>query len=125
MATQTFPSTLPGVSVHNYSFTPQSAVVRTEVDAGFARVRRRFTQTPTEINVTWNFTRTQLGIFEKFFENDIYDGSAWFYIDLFNGTGKSTYTARFKAPYTAKTIAREYMFEVTATLEVLSRPLPA
>ncbi|CAB4122137.1 hypothetical protein UFOVP26_90 [uncultured Caudovirales phage] len=125
MATLTFPSTLPGVLSNSYGFKPQSAIVRTEVDAGYARVRRRFNQAPTEIDVKWNFTQTQLGIFEKFFENDLYDGASWFYINLFNGTGQSTYTARFKTPYSASTIAREFMWEVTATLEVMARPLPA
>lgn len=124
MATLDFPSTLPGVSAQSYGFKPQSGLIRTEVDAGYARVRRRFTQTPTEIDVKWKFTQDELGIFEKFFEEDIAGGASWFYIQLFNGTGQSVYTARFKAPYVANTIVREFLWEVSATLEVMSRPLP-
>lgn len=124
MATQVFPQSLPGVSSSSYSIKLTSGVVRTEVDAGYARVRRRFTQTPRDMDVKWKFTMDEFKIFESFFNYDIFGGASWFYIDLFDGSGQSQFVARFKQPYTAGTIAREYMWEVTATLETMSKALP-
>lgn len=125
MPTINFPSTLPKVKMDEYGFKPGNTNTRTEMEAGLARVRRRFLSAPTEINVAWELTRTELGIFEKFYDTDCLNGSAWFNISLVNGTGESTYAARFKEPYDAKTSNREFGWAVTAKLEVLTRPLPA
>lgn len=119
-----FPSTLPKVKMDEYGFKPGNTNIRTEMEAGLPRVRRRFLSAPTEITVAWEFNRTELGIFEKFYDTDCLSGSAWFNIALVNGVGESTYAARFKEPYAAKTSNREFGWSVTATLEVLTRPLP-
>jgi hypothetical protein len=117
MATPTFPTTLPEPSTDSYSFKPVNGLVRTEMDSGYARVRRRFTQTPTEIEVNFKFTLTQLGIFEKFFEQDLLGGASWFYINLYNGTGKSQYIARFKTgTYSVQTSVREFLWDVSGSL---------
>jgi hypothetical protein len=108
----------------DYGFKPGNANLRTDMEAGLARVRRRFLTVPTEMQVSWELTMNELGIFEKFYDTDTFNGSAWFNIKLVNGTGEKTYSARFKEPYAVKTSAREYMWMVNATLEVLARPLP-
>jgi hypothetical protein len=125
MTTPIFPATLPNVSMSNYSFTPQDSTIRTEMEVGLARVRRRYLTTPSEMSVKWIFTREQLGIFEKFYDEEIHAGSAWFYIKLVNGMGETTYLARFKEPFTAATSGKEFYWDVGAKLEVLQRPLPA
>lgn len=125
MTTPIFPSTLPNVSMERYGFTPVNPNIRTEMEAGLTRVRRRYVSVPTEMTVTWQFSLNELGIFEKFYDQDINNGAAWFYINLVNGMGETTYLARFKEPYSAKTSAREYYWDVSATLETLERPLPA
>lgn len=125
MTTPIFPSALPNVSMTGYSFQPTDAAIRTEMETGLARVRRRTLSRPTDVNVMWKFTRDELGIFEKFFEEDIYAGTAWFYISLVNGMGETTYLARFKEPFTASATHREFHWEVSGKLEVLERPLPA
>lgn len=123
MPTPVFPTTLPNVLMTNYGFKPGNPNIRTEMEAGLARVRRRFISVPTDFQVQWEFTRAELGIFEEFYENDLLSGSAWFNIKLVNGVGETTYLARFKEPYEVKTSHREFSWMVTATLEVLSRPL--
>ena len=124
MPTPTFPPQLPNVIMDDYGFTPGNASIRTDMEAGLARVRRRFTAVPTEYKVTWKFTREELGIFEKFYQEDLFDGTAWFNIPLVNGVGETNHVARFKEPYSAQTGLREFSWVVTATLEVVSRPLP-
>lgn len=123
MATKVFPNALPKVYTGSYSFNPQSGVVRTEMDSGYARVRRRASQTPTEISVSWLFTEEEFGIFERFFDVDLHGGVAWFEIELYNGAGESTFVARFKEPYAAKSIVKAKMWEVSAKLESMARPL--
>lgn len=119
-----FPTTLPNVKMTDYGFKPGNQNVRTDMETGLARVRRRFLSAPTEMSVSWELTLEELGIFEKFYDTDTFGGSAWFNISLVNGVGETTYLARFKEPYDAKASAREYMWSVSATLEVLARPLP-
>lgn len=125
MPTPTFPTTLPNVSMTGYGFQPGKSTIRTEMETGLARVRRRFIGAPTEVKVMWKLSREELGIFEKFYEEDAQAGAAWFYINLVNGTGESQYLARFKEEYSAMAAHREHSWEVSATLEVQSRPLPA
>ena len=42
-----FPKTLPYPTVQGYAIKPGEAIVRTEMEAGPARQRRRYTQTPS------------------------------------------------------------------------------
>jgi hypothetical protein len=63
-----------------------------------------------------------MGIFEKFYDDDLFDGASWFNINLVNGFGEQNYVARFKEMYSANTDTREFDWVVKATLEVVSRP---
>lgn len=125
MPTPTFPTTLPNVVMTNYGFKPGNPLVRTEMEAGLARVRRRFVSVPTDFTVQWEFTIGELAIFEKFYEQDLLQGAAWFNIKLVNGVGETIYLARFKEQYSVNTSHREFYWTVSATLEVLNRPLIA
>ena len=124
VATINFPTTLPGVQMTNYGFKPGNSMIRTEMDTGLARQRRRYVASPTEFMVSWDFDMKQLGIFEKFYQNDCQAGSAWFNINLVNGVGQTSYVARFVEPYNAQTTGREFLWNVKAKLEVIGRPLP-
>lgn len=123
MTTPTYPSSLPNVRMQGYGFRPGNPNIRTDMESGFARVRRRFLNAPTEMKVSWSFTLAELGIFEKFYEQDLSAGSAWFYINLVNGAGETQYLARFTESYDVKTEAKEFVWTVTATLETLTKPL--
>lgn len=125
MTTPSFPTTLPGVLIGQHSFAPIDTTIRTEMDAGLARTRRRFLGTPTEYDVKWKFTRAQLGTFEKFYANDIANGASWFNIKLVNGAGETTCLARFKGTYSVSSETREFMWLVSAKLEVVTRALIA
>lgn len=123
MPTPVFPSSLPNVVMSNFGFKPTSAVIRTEMESGLARVRRRFISAPTDFAVMWKFTMKQMGVFEKFFDDTLFAGASWFTIKLVNGFGEQEYTARFKeGTYDAKIDTREGHWEVSATLEVVKRP---
>lgn len=121
MTTPVFPAALPKPSMQSYGYTPGNNLLRTEMDTGAARVRRRFIAVPTEVSVQWSFTQAEFATFEAFYRNGIYDGAAWFTMPIVKGDGEVMRLARFKEPYKAATEAREHLWSVTATLEVMEQ----
>lgn len=119
MSTPTFPTTLPNVVMSSYSIKPMNNTIRTEMEAGPARTRRRYISVPTEVKAEWRLTLAQLAIFQTFYRDTIFDGVAWFKIKVVDGRGEGTYLARFREPYEASTEAREHLWMVRATLEVM------
>lgn len=120
----TWPITLPNPT-RKYSLKPVNPVARTNMEGGPARQRRIYSQAPTDIYVTWEFTDSELAIFEKFHKNDIFDGASWFDgITLANGQGLTSYTARFKNMWDSSYIGFD-KWAVSAVLEVNERPLNA
>lgn len=123
MAIPVFPTNIPKVFMGEYSYKPDDNVVRTEMEAGLARQRRRSLFRTVKFNVKWIFSRAELAIFEKFYSEEIYDGVAWFTIKLVNGTGESDYKARFVGGVDTKTAANEHIWEVTGVLETVGMPI--
>ncbi len=119
MSTPTFPTTLPKPSMSQYSLTPVNNVIRTEMEAGPARTRRRYISVPMDVSVTWTLTRAELDAFQTFYRETICDGAGWFLMPVVMGNGEALRTARFKQPYEAATVANEHVWRVTATLEVM------
>ena len=79
MANPVWPASLPQkVLVDGYSEEPQSQVIRTEMDAGPKKTRRRFTAATRSIPVSMNLDLTQLDTFETFFDSDLQGGSLVF-----------------------------------------------
>ena len=106
-----------------YSYKPGMNVIRTEMDAGPARTRRRFRSVPTDLNVCWIFTLAQLQVFERFYNKDIFDGESYFNLKVVNGMGETTVEARFKEPYDAEAMDKFRLFKISAKLEVRSMPI--
>lgn len=119
MSTPVFPVTLPKPSMRHYSLTPMNNVLRTEMESGPARTRRRYISVPTDVSVTWTLTLAELDAFQTFYRETIYDGAGWFQMPVVMGDGEAMRKARFKQPYQAEAIANEHVWRVTATLEVM------
>lgn len=72
----TWPTDLPRLPLADgYSETPQSQVLRSSVDAGPSKTRRRFTAATREIPVNFTLTTAQADTFEAWFDADIQGGS--------------------------------------------------
>ena len=82
-----FPKTLPYPTVQGYAIKPGEAIVRTEMEAGPARQRRRYTQTPSRITVKWIFNLEQFAVFEAWYKYYAQEGGEWFIITLLGGIG--------------------------------------
>ena len=62
--TNRWPDRLPLPTVDGYGIRPGEAILRTEMEAGPARQRRRYTQVPSRITVRWVLRREQFALFE-------------------------------------------------------------
>jgi hypothetical protein len=95
----TWPSTLPSPSYDGYALSPVSQVIRTDMEVGAARQRRRTSARQDKVAVTWKFTDAQMTIFRAWFDdatNGAAGGSGWFTISLAVGaTGLTSMFARF------------------------------
>lgn len=78
MTTPIWPTDLPNPAATNYQEQPQSQIIRSTVDAGIDKVRRRFTSNTRQFSCTWYLTHDQLGAFESWFNNDLGAGSLAF-----------------------------------------------
>lgn len=112
-----WPSTLPLPTLQGYGVKPDAAFVRTDMDAGAARQRRRYTAPPSRLSVAWVFTAAQMASFKTFYETTLDLGSGWFTLDINAGAGLASKDCRFVEPYQAS-LSGNGVWAVSATLEV-------
>lgn len=91
----TWPSTLPGIRLPVQS-SRQDGTIRTSMDAGPQKVRRRFTATSRYYSFPLQMTGSQFATLESFYDDTLGGGSLTFTMDDPH-TGSSE-TFRFQAP---------------------------
>ena len=119
----TWPATLPLPTIQGYDIRPGEAILRTEMESGPARQRKRFTQVPSRFTARWLMRRTQFAVFESWYSLQAQDGGTWFDINLLNGIGLSTSEARFTRQFDARLTGGGMLWEVTTELEIRERPV--
>ncbi len=119
----TWPSTLPLPTVQGYNVEPGETIIRTEMDAGLARHRRRFTDVPTKIAVRWIMRRDQYAIFEGWYRWHAREGASFFTINLLGGLGLLDQEARFTRQFSSRLLAGGTLWEVQSELEIRERPV--
>ena len=80
-----WPSTLPIPSISGYDIETTDPTVRTDMDGGAARVRRRFTSAPDNISLRFVFSEAQMVIFRGFWDSDFRGGAAWAFVPVKDG----------------------------------------
>lgn len=118
----TWPANLPAPLRRGYEINPEDPILRTQMDAGPDRVRRRFTAIPSRIPVSWRFTEAQFALFEAWHKLEALDGAAWFTVSLSNGLGFQAVEAQFTKP-PKKVLLGGANWEVSAELEVRALPV--
>lgn len=116
----TFPTSLPTPLATGYGITPQPQTIRTEMETGSPRVRRRSAVRIDHIDVGWVFTDAQMDIFRTWFDSptDCAGGASWFTITIKSGDGSTVSAdARFMQDWKSQ-LAGRAMWNVTAQLEV-------
>ena len=116
-----WPTTLPLPSIEGYGLHPGEAILRTEMEAGPARQRRRYTQVPSRISARWVFRREQFALFEAWYRWHAKEGGEWFEINLLGGLGLVIHEARFTRPFDAQPRSG-VLWEVSSELEIRERP---
>ena len=116
-----FPTHLPYPTTDGYLIKPDEAIVRTDMEAGPARQRRRYTQTPSKISVRWIMNREQFSLFESWYRFYAKEGAEWFVITLLGGLGMLEQEARFTKQFDAK-LLKGVLWEITSELEIRDRP---
>jgi hypothetical protein len=119
--TVSWPGTLPLPTIDGYGIRPGEAILRTEMEAGPARQRRRYTQVPSRITVRWVLRREQFALFEAWYRWTAKEGGEWFEIDLLGGLGLLPQDARFTRQFDARIVAG-ILWEVRSELEIRERP---
>ena len=117
-----WPDTLPLPTVEGYGVQPGDAILRTEMEAGPARQRRRFTQVPSRVSVRWIMRRDQFALFEAWYRWQAKEGGAWFEIELLGGLGLLTQEARFTRQFQAQLLGGT-LWEIRSELEIRERPV--
>jgi len=117
MADYTWPTSLPdSLLADGYEEQPPNVVVRTQMDAGPAKVRRRMTDNVTLITGAIAVTKDQLEIFDDFFHSTLSGGAS-----RFNWTHPRTGDAvemRFREIPTYRRAGGDYWY-VEMKLEVM------
>ncbi len=117
-----WPDKLPLPTIEGYGIRPGEAILRTEMEAGPARQRRRFTQVPSRLTVRWLMRRDQFTLFEAWYRWSAKEGGEWFEIDLLGGLGLLPQEARFTRQFEAR-LKDGVLWEVCSELEVRERPV--
>lgn len=117
-----WPAALPSPKNAGYAISPTNQTVRTDMEVGLARQRRRTADRADHVSVRWLFTDAELDTFRTWFESDTdaQGGASWFTVTLYLGnTGSTSVDARFIGPPTITASSCTDHWDVAATLEVL------
>lgn len=81
----TWPSTLPQPQFSGYDLQTGDPTIRTDMEGGSARVRRRCTAVPDQVTLRFIFDEAQMAIFRTFWESDFLNGAAWVFVPVKDG----------------------------------------
>ncbi len=119
MPTPSWPVSLPSPNLSGYGVDPAAAFIRTDMESGPARQRRRFSQVPEQVTASFRFTNSEMTTFRNFWKTNLFDGNASFTLNLDLGAGVVNYIVRFISPYRS---ARQsgMVWDVAVKVEVLN-----
>lgn len=117
-----WPSTLPPPLLAGYSLETGDNTIRTDMDTGPARVRRRSTAAPDTVGFSVLLNAEQMVIFRAFWDTDWQSGAAWVRFQLKTGrtSGSTLLECRpVPAKWKAQPIS-DVHWHVSLTVEVRS-----
>ena len=113
-----WPTTLPAPLVAGYGIQPNDQTVRTDMESGSPRVRRRTAARLDEYPLSVSMSDEQMAIFRAWWDDDAAGGAAWITITLWTGDGgASSVEARFKGAWKAD-MTGNHRWLVTGMVEV-------
>lgn len=116
-----YPSQLPTPLREGYGLNTTSPLMRTKMDSGRSRQRRKFKNVPVIISAAWLLNTPQAQIFESFYRDEISDGAQWFICKLQTPYGLQNYDVRFVDIYSGPTLVGLSSWRYTAQIEIRER----
>ena len=121
MTTINYPTQLPAPVQNGYSMQHVSPLLRTGMQSGRARQRRIFTSVPSMLSVSFFFeSKTEVQLFEGFFQHTLKDGAEWFNMPLKTPMGYYAVECRFADIYGPLELDGLY-WRTSATIEIRER----
>jgi hypothetical protein len=111
-----YPSTLPAPLISDFQESTPDFTIRTDMDAGVAKVRRRFSAAATPIQFTLLLTEPQAVTLDTFFRTTTAGGSLEF--NMAHPRTGNTVTCRFSAP-PAYALQGHRLYRVAMQMEIL------
>ena len=121
MATIDYPTGLPLPLRNGYDINHVSPLMRSDLQSGRARQRRRYTSVPSMASVSWNMNQQQAQLFEAWFRWELVDGSEWFNAELRTPLGLQSYECRFADIYSGPQLVGVDRWVFQAMLEIRER----
>lgn len=119
-----YPEGLPCFEHSGYSMRTVDPQLRSEMESGRQRVRRKFTDTPTYVQCSVLMRNDlQAQLFEAWWEQELVSGTKWFEAPVRTPLGEETRTARFSGIYDGPALVGAGMWRYTFTLELRKRPM--
>lgn len=119
MATELFPSTLPGVLLQGYANEEDVHFRRNNVQSGPPVYVKLTNRTPVKFSVRWNFSQFDLQVFEGWFKKNILYGSLPFDMSLPVGMGDVVHECFFLDRYNVSRILKRV--SVTASILAIEK----
>ena len=122
MATESWPAFLPQFPIDNpYTLTLATGVIRTSMESGIARQRRRFEGAPSTLSPVWEMTGDQADLFKSWLEHKAAFGAAYFNISLILDNVPTEVEARIIGQPSFTYVAHD-AWHVSVPLEVFDPP---
>lgn len=118
-----YPAGLPCFERSNYGLQTVDPQLRTELESGRQRVRRKFTATPTSAECSVVMDDAQAQVFEAWWEETLVSGTKYFEAPLKTPMGMQSYTCRFLGIYQGPVLVGVSHWRFTFTLELRKRPI--
>ncbi|MNZ97837.1 hypothetical protein D3C78_1170980 [compost metagenome] len=121
-----YPKYLPAPQLDGFGLNTADPTIRSEMQSGRARQRRRFTNVPESAQCSWLMTPLQASYFKAWHKSVLIDGAEWFSCrlrtqDAIDGT--MDYDCRFVGMYSGPRWAPRNMWMFSATLELRERTM--
>lgn len=117
---ETWPVSFPAPN-EDFSAEAIAGALRTAMDSGAIRQRRRFSVDLTQISISWTLDNIQMAVFSSFHKNRLNLGTDWFIMPLDLGGGMVNHTVRFVGGQYSQQYAPISFWTVSAKMDVLER----
>jgi hypothetical protein len=112
-----YPALLPAPT-RDYSLGIKNSAIRTQMESGRYRQRRRFLDSENTAQLVWLFTDAHYQLFDSWAFHALSGATGWFECPIVTGGGVQVHTIRIQAgEYSAK-LENGMNWRVTATVDV-------